>query len=64
MTTGGSSACACSVRNPRIHPPRPDGAGCTDSQPLYILLSRRIAQAVSSGLGLFPAQRIGAAQVG
>ena len=64
MITGGPSACACSIHNPRAHPPRPGGAGRTDSQPLYIPRSRRIVEAVGSGLGLFPARRIVASQVG
>jgi hypothetical protein len=49
MTTGGWSACACSIQNfptHPTHPPRAGGAGRADRQPRYASRSLQVAQAV------------------
>ena len=49
MTTAGWSACACSIQNPRTHPP-PGGAD-TDSQPQDISLIASLVRAQTARRG-------------
>jgi hypothetical protein len=50
MTTGGWSACACSIQNLPTLPTHPPRTGSADSRLQYASRSPRIDHAVSSGL--------------